>query len=290
MNLRGDLPPFPVGWYAMCFASELDRDAAYESTWLGRRVRVSRDVHGRPEAHDEAGRALAVRERHQAIIGWHHPDGRAPTWEVQAPDETSWPPYLEHVFETLRSHPQETSENSVDVAHFQVVHGYSDIETVDPAEAHGPVLRAAYRFRRPMFPGAPRQLSNYSEMRIGVYGLGFSLVETTEVHLGLHTRQLVLSTPTDPGHITLRIGATVQHPADTVWGRTFSGAARAFMMRALTSDVADDFDIWQHKRYVDRPIVVPGDGPLHLYRRWARQFYPEPVDARATTGTQQASA
>jgi hypothetical protein len=31
--------------------------------------------------------------------------------------------------------------------------------------------------------------------------------------------------------------------------------------------------IWEHKRYLARPALAAGDGPLGLYRKWTRQFY-----------------
>jgi len=31
--------------------------------------------------------------------------------------------------------------------------------------------------------------------------------------------------------------------------------------------------VWQHKRYVQPPILAEGDGPAGKYRQWARQFY-----------------
>jgi hypothetical protein len=37
--------------------------------------------------------------------------------------------------------------------------------------------------------------------------------------------------------------------------------------------VAQDFVIWENKRYVPRPMLARGDGPIPLYRRWAAQFY-----------------
>ena len=38
-------------------------------------------------------------------------------------------------------------------------------------------------------------------------------------------------------------------------------------------DTQQDFVIWQHKRYVQPPILAEGDGPIGRYRLWAKQFY-----------------
>lgn len=31
--------------------------------------------------------------------------------------------------------------------------------------------------------------------------------------------------------------------------------------------------VWENKQYRERPALAVGDGPIGLYRRWARQFY-----------------
>ena len=37
-------------------------------------------------------------------------------------------------------------------------------------------------------------------------------------------------------------------------------------------DVRQDVPIWASQRYVSRPALAHGDGPIVPYRRWARQF------------------
>ena len=45
-------------------------------------------------------------------------------------------------------------------------------------------------------------------------------------------------------------------------------------MRGFQDDVLQDFDIWNHKTSLDKPVLAKGDGPVGTYRKWARQFYP----------------
>jgi 3-ketosteroid 9alpha-monooxygenase subunit A len=35
----------------------------------------------------------------------------------------------------------------------------------------------------------------------------------------------------------------------------------------------EDLVIWENKRYVPRPVLCDGDGPIGRFRRWASQFY-----------------
>lgn len=49
-----------------------------------------------------------------------------------------------------------------------------------------------------------------------------------------------------------------------------------------------DVTIWQTKRYKQRPMLVKGDGPVHLMRRWYSRFLPDAPppsdDAKASQG------
>lgn len=241
---------------------------------MGRDVSLWRDDEGQARARIDAGPMLVVDEQQGAVLGWFHPSGRGPTWRIPSPDDAGWTAYRGHLYTGLASHPQETSENSVDVAHFACVHRYADVETRRAAQTDGPVLSAEYAFSRPLVRGGPRALVARTEFRVDVYGLGFSFVETRVRNLGVRTRQLVMATPVDGRTIDLRISAAVAGldglgPLAGLARR----ASRAGLMRAYVADVADDFEIWEHKRYLIRPAVVAEDGPIHRYRRWARQFY-----------------
>jgi hypothetical protein len=46
---------------------------------------------------------------------------------------------------------------------------------------------------------------------------------------------------------------------------------RSDQLGAGLTDVRQDFDIWNHKTYLEWPALA--DGPVGLYRRWARQFH-----------------
>ena len=34
-----------------------------------------------------------------------------------------------------------------------------------------------------------------------------------------------------------------------------------------------DLDIWANKSFNARPMLVPEDGPITLFRKWCKQFY-----------------
>jgi hypothetical protein len=54
-------------------------------------------------------------------------------------------------------------------------------------------------------------------------------------------------------------------------------------------DHALDFQIWNHKRYLDRPVLATGDGDVASFRRWFRQFY-SPSESTAAASASALSA
>lgn len=224
---------------------------------------------------------VPVVERHGLILAWHDALGRDPTFEVPEIETDGWTRTL---YETtrLRAHPQETTENSVDVGHLMVVHGYSDLETLEKLRLDGDHLTVRYAMKRPAdFLGKSRRVR--AEFTIHVYGLGYSRVEVEIPELGLRTRHLVLATPIDGEHIELTIGLSVHdvdrrkvHPLlGFVPQRLVSELVLQGAWRGYRHDVAQDHDIWQHKAYIHPPQLARGDGPVGRYRVWARRFYPE---------------
>jgi len=221
--------------------------------------------------------AVHVRERHGVVLAWHDPAGGAPAFEVPELDMAGYTPLRTRLF-SLRGHPQETSENSVDTGHLSEVHGYTAVDTLRPARAEGPTLNARYTMTRRIGPG-PLGLDLRSEFEVNLHGLGYSFVQV-EAEFGVRIRQFVLSTPTEPGHIDLRIACAFGVPrvAPSLRaldpGRLAGEAGNRFLIEAFARDVGQDFEIWHHKRYLHPPALAEGDGPVGLYRRWASQFYP----------------
>ena len=42
----------------------------------------------------------------------------------------------------------------------------------------------------------------------------------------------------------------------------------------IAQQVREDAVIWENKKYLEKPVLCDGDGPIALYRKWARQFLP----------------
>jgi nitrite reductase/ring-hydroxylating ferredoxin subunit len=241
-----------------------DREGACVATAYGKRPPPAARLAVKP-----------VVERHGAVFVYHGASGEPPPWDLPEVDFTGWsaPRYSRLSF---RGHPQETSENSVDTGHFAVVHGYKSVETVREARTEGPYLNAAYAMTRAFGPLAVR-----IHLDVHVHGLGYSLVDVDIPAFRLRTRHIVLPTPTDPGHIDMRLALSVKEPATGKLGplaplvptRLVTQTLGRVLFPSFEGDVLQDLPFWENKRYVPRPAIAAGDGPIALYRKWASQFY-----------------
>jgi phenylpropionate dioxygenase-like ring-hydroxylating dioxygenase large terminal subunit len=227
-------------------------------------------------------RTWVVQDRNGLLLAYHSQRDEAPAWEVPELDWEGWTPLIARVW-SMRGHPQETSENSVDVGHFTCVHGYDAVRTLADAETAGPYLSATYAMTRPLIRmGAMRIGRIETQFAVHVHGFGYSLVEVDVPALGVRTRQLVLACPTEADRIDFRIGLRML--------RLNRNADRPLALKLLPSvlltpllarvvfsgfqhDVMQDFPMWENKRYVAPPVLAKGDGPVGVYRRWAKQFY-----------------
>ncbi|MFC9437194.1 Rieske 2Fe-2S domain-containing protein [Nocardia sp. NPDC057030] len=219
---------------------------------------------------------LELREVCGVVLVWHGPPGQDP-WEVEPPSTA--PGWRTMRTKRLRfhSHPQEVTENSVDFGHFGVLHGFTDSRVVEPLLVDGPRLRTRYAFTRPV----PMLNGIATEIYIRVDGLGFSLVEL-KVAAGWAIRQLVLTTPIGEREVDVYIGTQLRSRGRGRLGRSVWAPPEALIerlvLRTVVGELRRDQVIWDHKKYLGRPALAAGDGPIAQYRAWARQFYPEGVE------------
>ena len=209
------------------------------------------------------------RELNGLILVWFDPEGRDPTWEVQPLDETGWIPMRAKRYH-LRTHPQETTENSVDFGHFTRLHGFIDGELTQPVRTDGPVLTTSYAAYRPYRVPGRSPLRMRVEYDVLVEGLGYSQVEVRIPFFGLDLRVWVLPVPVDGEHIELVIGAASRSNLGPL-----APLVRYFVHKIVCKEVDQDLQVWEHKAYHARPALAKGDSPVGTYRQWVKQFYPQ---------------
>ncbi|MCC6645633.1 MAG: Rieske 2Fe-2S domain-containing protein [Polyangiaceae bacterium] len=209
-----------------------------------------------------------VREVNGLIMVWHHQDGAPPSWELPVLPEygaDDWTSYETRRWK-IKTHNQEMAENAVDSAHFLYVHGTQGMPT-SRAEVRDHVLHvfSETMMKTPMgkTPGS---------IEVDAHGFGF----TTTRFRGIVETLLVNSvTPIDDEFVDVRFAFVVKKQVNEGVTSTVGAA----FIREVTRQLEQDIPIWENKRYVAAPLIVEGDGPLAVYRRWVKQFYSASADA-----------
>lgn len=229
-----------------------------------------------------------ILERDDMVLLWYDSEGRAPEWQPPAFDNSGYGE-LKLIHWEMNGHPQETTENSVDIGHFTVVHGYRNVDIIKPLTLNGPYLNARYGMLRHAGQFGQKKPIR-AEFEVHVWGLGYSYVDVTVPKFGLRSRQYVLPQPVGDGKLRLTVGMRMQkldkptrvHPALALLPKAWANRLLLnIAFKAYYGDVMQDFEVWKNKKYVMKPLLAQGDGPIIRYRKWATQFYPSMAEAMA---------
>ena len=227
------------------------------------------------------------------IFAWWGIDGRAPQWNLHSEpmDAEGW---CDFEINTLRfpGHPQETTENSVDLAHLRYVHGYDNVDPVLEFAVDGPLLNSHFDFKRSRTITGNFKLTFDVSARASIYGLGYSFVEIQEHTIGMDMRLWVLATPVDGTLIDLTLVSQVREIHSPK--RMFAGLGflprswrapimNRFMASQQKGDVLQDVIIWSNKQYRSRPRLCRSDGKIMPFRHYCAQFYPDPENYDSAT-------
>ncbi|MFO0688301.1 MAG: Rieske 2Fe-2S domain-containing protein [Myxococcota bacterium] len=220
----------------------------------------------RKPAHARAF-AYPVRESGGVVWAWYHPKRTEPSFEPPEIPEygaedwmSDWTPYEW----TVRTHPQEVAENSVDWPHFHHIHHMEPPpDRAVRFEGHEIRWHAATTKNVSTLDGAADSIRVVGRNP----GLGCSYVR----YSGMGDSVIVMGmTPIDDETMHMRFGVIGKKN-----GR--SDAEMAAFQKAYADDMAlaveQDFPIWENKAYHSAPRLCDGDGPVPDFRRWASQFY-----------------
>ena len=225
-----------------------------------------------------------TRELLGMIFAWWGIGGRPSQWDLPT-EPTTGQEWCELGFNILRfrGHPQETTENSVDLGHLRYVHGYDNVNPVGSVTMDGAYMKSCFDFRR------VRKIARMSSMYdlsavTHVYGLGYSFVEIHEKTIDMNARLWILATPIDRGLVEMVLVSQmreIRRPRRFISGLGFlpmklrHRLMNRIWMSQQKRDVLQDVVIWERKRYRPTPRLCRADGPIGKYRRYCRQFYPE---------------
>lgn len=294
-------PPVPNGWYAAASSSELATGSVLSFIAVERELVVFRDSSGEAHvvdahcphmgAHLGGGhvhgdllqcpyhgwrfggdgtcveipyaegripsracvRSYPVEEKDGVVLFWYHAGDAAPAYRVPTFDEAHDPTWVgprEHRGELVAS-LQDMAENNVDAAHFVFVHGRdADDRSTSDFRTDGPFSTVVERF----------EATGLSFTR-HTYGPGVALLRIPDTATVLTT-----TTPIDRRHVRL------------LWHFYFPPQAAPLAEEIVEGVVGEhglgaDEPIWRDKVFLERPLLVKGDGPIAEFRRWYEQFY-----------------
>jgi len=230
-----------------------------------------------------------TRELLGLVFAWWGNGGRSSQWSLPE-DPPTGPDWGALEFRTMRfpGHPQETTENAVDLAHLRYVHGYSNVSRTASVSVNGVCLESCFDFKRTQnIVGIMKFVFDVSAIT-HVFGLGYSFVQIHERSLGMDARLWVLATPVDGRLIEMVLVGQLRElrkPKRPIVGMRFLPVSlRTWLMSTIIAsvqkrDVLQDVVIWSRKRYRARPQLCRSDGEIALYRRYCEQFYPAQPDS-----------
>jgi len=215
---------------------------------------------------------LPLVERNGLLMAWYHPEGIEPQWEIPVvPEFNDSDGYTDHVMRIYDVHTawQELAENGVDAAHFRYVHNTEEVPVLDSYETDGPIarMRSTQKFPTPQGVVDGRIDSDS-------FGPGFSVIRFTGI---VDTYLMGCNTPITADDCQMRFTFCVRRSGQD---RLDSGVGQAFV-NEIDRQVREDRPIWENKAHVVRPALADTDGPIMKFRKWAAQFYAEPVDTSA---------
>ncbi|MHB8466820.1 MAG: Rieske 2Fe-2S domain-containing protein [Acidimicrobiales bacterium] len=302
-SYRYPFPPYPTGWYLLTESAFLQVGDVMPLRYFGRELVLFRtqageavlldafcphlgahlgyggqvegegircpfhswrfDVSGRcddvpykttPGAPDAGTKCWPLHEASGLISVYYSERGRSPEWGL--PDQPFWRQLGWIGYETrswnVRVHVQDVTENIADTTHFVSVHG---LRAVPPAR----VETKGHIFHQVMGD------DTYALTQVA-YGLGLAWLEVEEP---VRYRLLVAATPIDEEHVELRLLFLV----DEGPGATELSSKGWSAVELISGQTSRDVVIWEHKVFRERPLLVPGDGAIGVFRKWAKQFY-----------------
>lgn len=238
-------------------------------------------------------RVYETREVAGLIFAWWGTGGREPQWLLPAedPEQDGWSDIIVSTV-TFPGHPQETTENVVDIAHLRYVHGYGSVERTEPVTVDGSLLLSRWNFKSVRRIAKVGRLTFDLSASASIHGLGYSFVEIEEHSIGMALRLWVLATPVDGTLIDMSLATQVREirePKRWIAGLGFlptrfrAPLMNRFIARQQVHDVEQDVVIWSRKRYVLPPRLNRSDGEVTMFRAYSAQFYPDPASDNGAT-------
>lgn len=213
-----------------------------------------------------------VNEVNGMIMVWHDLAGRPPLWQMPVVEEhqnEKWTPYRTRRW-VINTCNQEMAENQVDAAHFQFLHGTTEMpKTTSERRGHHLITHSTTGMTTPSGPVD-------GMIEVNAWGFGFTTTRFTGI---VETLLVSSATPIEDDKTEIWFAFTVRDIGKGITG----GVGKAFMAE-IARQLEQDIPVWENKIYIHPPLLCDGDGPIGIFRQWATQFYPAKDALQAASG------
>lgn len=304
---------YPCGWYAVAWADDIDNETIQRVRLCGKDIIVVRTASGEVAVYDahcphlgahlgfggvvigenvrcpfhgwefgsggqcnripfyDGTMKVGLKRWHSIIQAgmlqvWYGGTQSEPDWNVDPVDSVGWTaPLLDKgSVWSLKTHVQEVAENGVDVAHFTTVHN---------AESIGEIRELSFTWPRASWTSISSSdiggKSSVAHANVVLDGLGLHKVEVNVDGGKIRFRSFLYVSPIDNENVVIRMSVSVKHTGDP----RKDAMLIKYLTPRLAGELAKDFDIWENKKYIERPPLSRVDGPIAKFRQWCQGFY-----------------
>ncbi|XP_050084957.1 cholesterol 7-desaturase nvd [Anopheles aquasalis] len=222
------------------------------------------------------------------IFVWHHADPDAAPWTfrvVQEIEDGRWAYYGKNEF-LVNCHIQDVPENGADVAHLAAVHGPnmlsgSDIRYTRAAWADFGMHSWHASWNAPG-EGDPAHVATmdlvhsfrlFDKLEVGKIDVRAQQIGPGYVQLMMNTGMgpfVVLQTVTPVEPLVQKVIHRFYAPRN-LWNAIF----QKFAIWAESVMFERDMMVWNHKQFIENPLLIKEDRLIKAYRKWYSQFYSE---------------
>jgi hypothetical protein len=155
------------------------------------------------------------------------------------------------------------TENAVDYAHFVSIHGHPAAAKLSEVvyDEHKMTVLTEQEFPSSKGP-VPGSLNVYS------WGMGCSIVQYNTL---VQITMMNVTTPLTPERTRKQFLVYYDNPEQDP---KIDRIAAAFY-KEVNRQMEQDIPIWNKKVYRSRPALTAGEGPITVFRAWAKRFYAE---------------
>lgn len=211
-----------------------------------------------------------IEEKAGIIWMWHDPEEQEPDFPLPAFgnhwDEPGWVRWKVDHMGDLNCHQIELVDNMADVAHFIPIHGSKNISYF----ANEFIDHKVHQY----FSAGHRTLVSEEgqSLVLDTWYEGPSILQS-EMEGDFSSFIMIAHTPIEDGvtRVWHALMVKVNDGSQPITEELRTAAAQYQEGSRLA--LAQDVEIWKHKRAAVRPMVLKYDGPFVKLRRWFRQFH-----------------